>query len=158
MNKRTLTRRRSAVGKALRTHTATLTLAAIIFWTALAGWNVFLAAVNALAGRCWLTALGVAGALGGLDMVRRALRVRRAEAGRKADPLGSVGERRTFLADPTDPNVAVLANGRLGHAVRVGPRQEDGVPVDLASVHEEWPIVGYWETDPGPDQRRGDHA
>lgn len=158
MRRRALTRRRSAVGTALRTHRATLALVAASLGTALAFWNSCFAVVNALAGRWWLAALGVAGALGGLDMVRRALRVSRAEAGRKADPLGSVGERRTFLADPTDPNVAVLANGRLGHAVRVGPRQEEGVPVDLASVHEEWPIVGYWETDPGPDQRRGDHA
>ena len=158
MSKRTPTRRRGTVCTALRTHKATLALVATSLGTALAFWNVFLAVANALAGRWWLAALGVAGALGGLDMVRRALRVSRAEAGQKADPLGSAGERRTFLADPTDPNVAVLANGRLGHAVRVGPRQEDGVPVDLASVHEEWPIVGYWETDPGPDQRQSDHA
>lgn len=151
-------RRRGTVCTALRPHQATLSLAAIIFWTTLASVNVFLSVANALAGRWRLAALGVAGALCGLDMVRRALRVRRAEAGRKAEPLGSAEERRTFLADPTDPNVAVLANGRLGHAVRVGPQQEDGVPVDLGSVHEEWPIVGYWETDPTPDQGQGDHA
>lgn len=102
--------------------------------------------------------MSAVGAVGGIYLARGALTARRAATGRESDPAISIKERRTFLADPTDPNVAVLANGRLGHAVRVGPRQEDGVPVDLASVHEEWPIVGYWETDPGPDQRQSDHA
>ena len=47
-----------------------------------------------------------------------------------------------FLIDPTDDNVAILGDGKIGHALRILPILEDSRAPSLAEL-EGAPIVGY---------------